>query len=179
MKEIKIAKIIKTDLPVLLPFAKQTFHDAFFNQNTLENYNGYVNTAFTIEKFSDELDNLTSHFYWIIDKNESPLAWLKLNEEPTFTEHVEGNGIEVQRIYVDSNSHGKGFGKLLLEFSENFAKQKNKSFIWLGVWEKNLNAIAFYEKCGYRKFDQHDFVFGDEVQTDYLMRKDFFTTNQP
>jgi diamine N-acetyltransferase len=71
MKEIKIAKIIKTDLPVLLPFAKQTFHDAFFNQNTLENYNGYVNTAFTIEKFSDELDNLTSHFYWIIDKNAS------------------------------------------------------------------------------------------------------------
>jgi ribosomal protein S18 acetylase RimI-like enzyme len=42
--------------------------------------------------------------------------------------------------------------------------------IWLGVWEKNHNAIGFYTKNGFITFDKHLFLLGDDQQTDLLMK---------
>jgi ribosomal protein S18 acetylase RimI-like enzyme len=60
---------------------------------------------------------------------------------------------------------------MLLEQAIDFAKEKQKKYIWLGVWEHNPRAISFYERNGFEKFSSHPFPFGDEVQTDWLMRK--------
>ena len=49
------------------------------------------------------------------------------------------------------------------------AKAKNRDYIWLGVWERNFKAIKFYERFGFKKFGEHEFVLGDDVQTDWLM----------
>ena len=53
-----------------------------------------------------------------------------------------------------------------------FALEKGKKYLWLGVWEKNCKAIQFYKKLGFVRIGIHDFVMGDEIQKDYLMRKD-------
>jgi ribosomal protein S18 acetylase RimI-like enzyme len=41
--------------------------------------------------------------------------------------------------------------------------------LWLGVWERNPRAIAFYQKCGFRDVGSHDFWFGNDRQTDRVM----------
>jgi ribosomal protein S18 acetylase RimI-like enzyme len=51
------------------------------------------------------------------------------------------------------------------------AKQKAKEVVWLGVWEKNQRAIDFYLKFGFEKFGECDFLLGDDVQRDWLMKK--------
>jgi len=51
------------------------------------------------------------------------------------------------------------------------ARQKSARVIWLGVWEKNNKAIAFYTKWGFEKFGEHVFMLGDDPQTDWLMKK--------
>ena len=40
---------------------------------------------------------------------------------------------------------------------------------WLGVWENNFRAIKFYEKYGFKKIGQHNFLLGNDLQTDYLL----------
>lgn len=167
---MEVIKIKASDIDVLLPFAKNVFHDAFFHHNKVENYNAYVDTAFTKEQFIKEMKNDGSHFYWMVEQGV-PKAWLKLNEAQAFTETMDDNGLEIQRIYVCPSHQGKGLGNHLLTFSEQFAKDKGLDFIWLGVWEHNVNAIRFYEKNGYVIASSHKFVFGDEVQTDFIMIK--------
>ncbi len=165
-----VSKIFQADLTVLLPFAEQVFHDAFYDHNSVENYLSYVNQAFTEQQFLIEIENPASHFFWILE-DAKPKAWMKINEIGAFTEQIAGNAIEIQRIYVEANRQGKGYGKTLLDFTEKIALQKKVEFIWLGVWEHNLSAIKFYEKNGYSITSSHQFLFGEEVQTDYIMKK--------
>ena len=51
------------------------------------------------------------------------------------------------------------------------ARQKQMDWIWLGVWEHNHRAIAFYEKMGFRIFERHLFLLGRDVQYDWSMRR--------
>ena len=43
--------------------------------------------------------------------------------------------------------------------------------VWLGVWKQNKKAIDFYTKWGFRIFGECDFVLGNDLQKDWLMRK--------
>lgn len=59
----------------------------------------------------------------------------------------------------------------LLNKAIEIAMEFNKKKIWLGVWEKNENAIAFYEKMGFVQTGSHSFYMGNEEQVDFIMTK--------
>ncbi len=80
--------------------------------------------------------------------------------------------LEIARIYAMTSMIGKGVGHLLMQTSISVAKEKGKEIIWLGVWEKNIRAIDFYKKWGFEKFDVSDFLLGDDLQCDWLMKKE-------
>ncbi len=80
------------------------------------------------------------------------------------------NYLEIERIYVLKEYHGKKVGQLLYENAIKIAKSKNAEYVWLGVWEKNPRAIRFYEKNGFVAFDKHIFKLGNDKQTDIMMK---------
>lgn len=59
-----------------------------------------------------------------------------------------------------------------MEQAYGLAKEWQAEWIWLGVWERNPEATAFYERCGFIRFGEHVFQLGGDAQTDVLMRKD-------
>lgn len=85
-------------------------------------------------------------------------------------EHVE-NKVELQRIYVHTDYHGLGIGRVLAGRIEDMAREQGFKHIWLGVWEENLKAQRVYEKLGYVLAGDHDFAIGEVVQTDHIMIK--------
>lgn len=50
----------------------------------------------------------------------------------------------------------------LMKKAMEIATRQNKNIIWLGVWEKNKNAIDFYKKTGFVQTRAHSFYMGDE-----------------
>jgi ribosomal protein S18 acetylase RimI-like enzyme len=52
-----------------------------------------------------------------------------------------------------------------------FARENNSKWVWLGVWENNERAIAFYKRWGFERFNEHIFMLGNDAQTDWLMKK--------
>ena len=58
-----------------------------------------------------------------------------------------------------------------MEASINVAREKGKEVVWLGVWERNQRAIDFYKSWGFEKFGECDFLRGDDLQHDWLMKK--------
>jgi ribosomal protein S18 acetylase RimI-like enzyme len=131
----------------------------------------YLEEGFTIDKLTAELTNPDSAFYFAtISKNI--IGYLKINFGSAQTELKENNAIEIERIYVLIEFHGKKVGQLLYEKALDIAKQKNAGYLWLGVWEKNLRAINFYKKNGFIEFDKHIFKLGNDNQTDIMMKLD-------
>lgn len=168
---ISIRKAQFKDLGDLLYMARTAFLQAFTAGNKPENVEAYLAEAFTLGQFEKELTNPASTFFVAEQENEI-IAYTKVNSVPGQTDVHDPESLEIARLYVLEEHLGSGLGKRLLDTAIDFAKQNQKKYLWLGVWEHNARAIRFYEKNGLRIFGSHPFPFGDEVQTDYLMRID-------
>jgi ribosomal protein S18 acetylase RimI-like enzyme len=98
------------------------------------------------------------------------IGYLKINFGKAQTELMDSNAAEIERIYVLKQFQGKKVGHLLLEKAMGIAHKMKVKYLWLGVWEKNIGAIGFYRKHGFKEYDKHIFKLGDDNQTDILMK---------
>ena len=157
------------DLASLLDLAQTSFLQAFTEGNKPENVQAYLSQAFTPVQLEKEWRNPASTF--LLASLEGKLVgYTKVNLAAAQTDVQDPESLEVARLYTLEEVWGKGVGQFLLNAALDFAKEKGKTFVWLGVWEHNARAIRFYEKNGFRAFGSHPFPFGDEIQTDWLMR---------
>lgn len=157
-------------LDALQFISKETFYETFKDQNSEQNMETYLATSFSEEKLTDELSNPCSTFY-LLYVDEKLAGYLKLNTDDAQSENMGNEALEIERIYVLGSFQKMGLGKILMVHALNIAKQQHKNKVWLGVWEKNGNAIAFYEKSGFVKTGSHSFIMGDEEQRDFIMMK--------
>ncbi|MBK8952734.1 MAG: GNAT family N-acetyltransferase [Chitinophagaceae bacterium] len=169
METIHIIKATTGDTERLQQISRQTFSETFAEVNTAENMKKYLEEEFSAEKLTAELNNPGSAFYFAT-LNSNVIGYLKLNSGPSQTEIKDNDAIEIERIYVLKEYHGKKVGQLLYDKAIQIALQANARYVWLGVWEKNLRAINFYKKNGFVQFDQHIFKLGNDTQTDLMMK---------
>ena len=169
MNSFEIKKIGLDQLVPLQEIGRKTFYDTFFESDSEESMKTYLATSFSTQKLTAELENPNSEFY-LATQNEVVIGYLKVNFGPAQTELQDGNSLEIERIYVLQDYHGKKVGQLLFEKAIAIAKDNSCSYVWLGVWEENHRALQFYSKNGFVAFDKHIFVFGDEAQTDIMMK---------
>ena len=166
---MKIRKINIDDLEKLRNLSIQTFKKTFEEVNTEDDMQKYLNENLNEEKLKSELENQNSEFYFA-ENNGEILGYLKLNFKDAQTEKVEENHFEIERIYVLKAFLGQKIGQILFDKAIEIGREKNLEYVWLGVWEENHRAIRFYGKNGFEIFGKHDFVLGEDVQTDLLMK---------
>ena len=169
MENITIQKATINDIDQLQNISSKTFTETFSLSNTEENMQKYLEQEFSIEKLSDELNNKNSIFYFALLEN-IVIGYLKINFGISQTELKDEKAIEIERIYVLKEFHGKKVGQILYEKAIEIAQQKNAAYIWLGVWEENPRSIRFYQKNGFVEFDKHIFKLGNDEQTDIMMK---------
>ncbi len=169
MDNIQIKKASIDDINQLQQIGKQTFFETFSAGNSEENMKTYLEDSFSIKKLTDELTDKNTEFYFALMDN-NVIGYLKLNFGASQTELKDDKALEIERIYVLKEFHGQKVGQLLYEKAIQIAKQTNAAYVWLGVWEENPRAIAFYKKNGFVAFDKHIFVLGDDEQTDIMMK---------
>jgi len=166
----KIKKCTNEDLLILQNISIETFYDTFKDQNSLENMNAYLEKAFNLKQLERELSSIHSEFFFVY-MNGEVAGYLKVNSGEEQTETMGEEALEIERIYIKSNFQKHGLGKYLLNQAVEMAMERKKKKLWLGVWEKNENAISFYEKMGFVQTGVHSFYMGDEEQMDLIMTK--------
>ena len=150
--------------------SRQTFYDTFAEFNTSDDMDKFMKESFNMQKLTNEVIAPQNIFLTAFMDNELVgYAKLSTSENPPELENTAA--IEIGRIYAAQKTIGLGVGKSLMLECISAAAKKNKQVIWLGVWEHNQRAISFYSKFGFEKFGEHDFVLGNDVQTDWLMKK--------
>ena len=169
MNTIEIKKVTINDIDQLQKIGKNTFFETFSTANTKENMKRYLDEEFSVKKLKDELNDQFAEFYFASLDNKI-IGYLKLNFGQSQTDLQDDKAIEIERIYVLKEFHGKKVGQLLYDKAIQISRQKNSEYVWLGVWEKNPRAINFYKKNGFVEFDKHLFKLGDDEQTDIMMK---------
>jgi Acetyltransferases len=169
MENFLIKECSLGDIEKIKYISEKTFYETFSNENTKEDMENYLKENFSYGQVESEIKNNGSRFY-IVQNNEEVVAYMKINFDKAQTEIGHDNTLEVQRIYVLQEYKSKSIGKMLMKKAIEIGKNNNLNYIWLGVWEQNINAIKFYEKQGFEKFDTHIFKLGEDEQTDNLMK---------
>ena len=159
------------DLRTLKEFSIKTYYDSFAHLNTEEDMKAYLDKAFADDKLISELSNPESEFYFLFSSG-SLAGYLKLNEGKAQSDIKDPDSLEIERIYISGEFQGKGLGNALMDKAIKEATERKKEYIWLGVWEKNSKAINFYKKLGFFEAGTHPFIMGEDIQRDYIMRKD-------
>jgi diamine N-acetyltransferase len=158
------------ELSILQEISYETFIETFKDQNSPENMNAYLERAFNLKQLEKELSTISSQFFFVYFNNEVA-GYLKVNTQDAQSENMGEDSFEIERIYIREKFQKLGLGKYLIEKAIEIAMEQEKNKIWLGVWEKNENAIAFYKKLGFVQAGAHSFYMGDEEQIDFIMIK--------
>lgn len=165
---IKIKRCSLEDLRKLQEISYETFNETFKHQNSPENLNAYLERAFNVKQLERELSHISSQFFFVY-VNHEVAGYLKVNTHDAQSEKMGDESLEIERIYIKNQFQKLGLGKYLLNKAMEIAKERNKKKIWLGVWEKNENAISFYKKMGFIQTGAHSFYMGEEEQRDFIM----------
>ncbi|UPK41621.1 GNAT family N-acetyltransferase [Paenibacillus pabuli] len=167
---VEIKACSREDLQKLQEISIETFNDTFKDQNSHDNMKAYLERAFNAKQLETELSNSCSDIFFVY-YNDELAGYLKLNRDGAQSEKMSDASLEIERIYIRNKFQKHGLGKDLLNKAVETALEYKKKEIWLGVWEKNDNAIAFYRKMGFVQTGSHSFYMGDEEQIDFIMVK--------
>ena len=170
--EITIRRILIAEAPALSKMAKQTFYDTFTGTCTEEDMQAFLEQYYNLEQIKKELSNQDDYCFFA-EINGEPVGYIRFMEDSSnFAEVNKWKSLELKRLYILKEYHGKGIAQKLMEFFISFAEEYQYELVWLGVWEYNFRAQKFYSKYGFINSGYtHDFPIGDTPQTDiYLWR---------
>ena len=171
MVEVRQATLEEAGL--IADLSRSTFLDTFAKDNTAEDMDIFMNEQFTRESLIQQvLDDKDIFLLAFLNGQTVGYARITDRSEPRTEEIFKNKSyIELARIYVIQSAKRKGVGSALLNKSLKIAKNLKHDIIWLGVWEKNPDAIQFYKAFGFQEFNKHKFLLGNDPQTDLLLHK--------
>ena len=169
---LKIRRGTVEDAKTLAPLAVKIFNDTFAANplNRPEDMQAYIAEFMSVAAFEQELAGKDSVFF-IAESGGEMIGYAKLKENSTEDSVADANPIELCRLYIAHEFHGKGIAEKLMKECFAEAIKKNFQTMWLGVWEFNFRAQRFYEKLGFLKVGKHVFQLGSDPQTDFVMEK--------
>ena len=157
-----------TDAAVLADLARTTFYDTFADSNDAKDMALHLARAYGVAQQTSELTdpNITT---LLVEHDGSAIAYAQIRNHHVPACVTSPAPVELWRFYVHRDWHGRGVAPALMDRVKAEARRRGAQTLWLGVWEKNDRARAFYVKTGFADIGEHIFLFGTDPQTDRVM----------
>lgn len=168
--DYQIRFVTADDVAKLQEISRITFKDTFDPYTRSADMQKFLDEDYATDKLLAQINNPDSRFLFLI-KGGEVAGYLKINVGAAQTEHLQENALEVERIYLLPKFQHQGLGNVLFDYALNIAQKDSKAYVWLGVYEHNVNAQHFYKRHGFHKVSQHVYQVGSDPQIDWLLLK--------
>jgi ribosomal protein S18 acetylase RimI-like enzyme len=165
-----IRRAERHDVTRLSAIAEQTFRDTFAAAATREDMDLHCRGSYSEAIQAEEIAN--PNMVTLLCEQGGRLvgyAQLRWCKVPGCV--VADAPGEIQRLYVVGDFHGKGIAHELMHACMDEMTSHRSDVVWLGVWERNSKAIAFYKKFGFLEVGEHVFRLGRDPQRDIIMAR--------
>ncbi len=153
------------DASRLAEFAARTFDETFASFNDPVDFRLHLQKSFGEQQQAAEIANPDNVTLLVFDGDEL-VAFAQVMKRQAPDCVCVDDAIELHRIYVDKPAHGTGLASRLMQEVRRVAGESGARHVWLGVWEHNPRAIAFYSKHGFVDVGSHPFLLGTDPQVD-------------
>lgn len=137
----------REDIDVLLQVFLQSYREHYLYL-WFDGGESYIRANFSVERLNEELSDPNAAFFLVYDE-QRPVGVVKLNIDKGLGSHSAESALELERIYFIKEAMGKGLGKEAVDFVENFARERNKTIVWLKAMDSSP-AVKFYLKKNFR-----------------------------
>jgi ribosomal protein S18 acetylase RimI-like enzyme len=166
-----IRRATAADAAALSTFGRRVFTATFEAENNPADLAAYLDGAYTVaHQQADIADPSIDTLLLEIDGAIAAFAQVRVSDRPACV--GADAALELARFYVDHHWHGRGVAARLMTAVETAALARGVDALWLGVWERNLRAQAFYARQGFTVVGDHTFLLGSDPQRDLIMEKD-------
>lgn len=168
-----IRQAVPSDAFALAAFAAAAFADTFAADNTPEDMAAYLAEAFGEARQRAELGD-PACIVLLAERGAGLLGYAMLRDvaAPAGVAGIAaGRAMEIARLYADRRWIGTGVGAALMQRCLDLAASRGRDWVWLGVWERNARAIAFYARWGFTDVGSQHFQLGADRQTDRIMAR--------
>jgi ribosomal protein S18 acetylase RimI-like enzyme len=142
----EVREATEADAESLSVLASSTFIEAYDDLSPEES-SKYVSEFFTPEKIQGHIRSADSR---LLVADEGGLVGYILLERANAPESISKRyQIECVRLFVMKSAQGRNWGSRLLEEGLRTSGEQGYEALWLKVWDKNENAIRFYESKGF------------------------------
>lgn len=156
------------DAPALAAFAARTFEETFAADNRPEDMRAHLAAHYGAAQQGAELADPSVATLLAVAGSEL-LAYAQVRRGPAPPCVTAPDAVELHRFYVDRTAHGTGLAARLMQAARQAAVDFGAGHLWLGVWERNPRAIAFYGKCGFVDVGSTIYCVGPDEQTDRVL----------
>jgi len=164
-----IRRATPADATPLAHFGARTFFETFAADNTPEDMEKHLAAAWNPELQRAEIADSALDTLLALDGGGALAGFAQLRADHAPAGIPTQRAVELNRFYVDKPWQGRGLARALMAAVVNAARARGARELWLGVWERNERAQAFYRKCGFEKVGTQIFVVGTDPQTDNVM----------
>lgn len=161
--------LVPADAARLAEFGARTFRETFAADNSVEDMDRHLASTWSPQLQRQEIEDPDVDSLVLADGHGQWLAFAQLRANHASDGVPAEGSIELWRFYVDQPWHGRGVAGALMQAAKQRALRRGASSMWLGVWEKNARAQAFYRKHGFQRVGRKVFVVGSDPQTDDVM----------
>ncbi|KAI0008561.1 acetyltransferase [Xylariaceae sp. FL0662B] len=173
--EITIRDALASDAAAIALLGANTFTTAFGFSVPPRDLANYLAATYSARVIELEIHDAQLTTLVARDDQGVLLGFVQLVRGPTAETCLRGDPAshaKMRRLYVDTMAHGRGIGSKLIAAVESRAKVEGFGMLWLTVWEDNADAQRLYQRLGYVKLGDADFVLGDCIQTDWVLAKE-------
>ena len=158
------------DARELAHLGERTFREAFGPMNTADNIDHHTRERYGEAIQADEIADprMTT---LVAEADGALIGFTQLRWEAAPPCVVATTPGEIQRLYVASEWHGRGIAQQLMEAALGLMQARRCDVAWLGVWEHNPRAIAFYHKYGFAEVGDQPYSLGDDDQRDLVLAR--------
>jgi GNAT superfamily N-acetyltransferase len=157
------------DAARLAEFGARTFRETFAAYNSDADMRAHLGASFGAEMQRREIEDPANDSLALVDAAGRWLGFAQLRIGSSAPGVPPAGSIELWRFYVDQPWHGRGVAAALMAGTKQRAVERGATWLWLGVWERNPRAQAFYRKHGFETVGRKTFVVGTDPQTDDVL----------
>ena len=167
---ITVRRAVVADASTLAELGASTFTETFAEANTPEDFAAYMAASFSEAIQRAELEDANTTVF-LAERDGEAVGYIMVREGRTPSCVAVDDALEIARLYARKATLGTGVGATLMQRALLEAAGRGKDAVWLGVWERNARAIAFYARWGFSDVGSQSFQLGTDRQTDRIMAR--------
>ena len=158
------------DIDVLCHLGATTFRETYRGISDPREVDEYADEHFTpaqVEAWLRRPDARTLLVYLA----DAPVGYAHVRRAKVPDCVVDRAAIQLQRLYLLASAQGHGAGSALMDAALIEIAALGGRTVWLGAYDRNVKALAFYAHRGFERVGTHEFEFGGQVYADPVLTR--------